>query len=72
MNEEHRYFEDEDGESSVCTQDVFDDVCSDTSLEIRSILSSSNTSTVSKLKRLPKPESKSAEVLQNFLDSIFF
>lgn len=78
VNEESESFEDEVSESSVGTQNAFDDmvILSPHSERISSprsatplTPSSSQKSTVSKPKRPPKPELKSAEVLQKFLEN---
>lgn len=79
VNEENETFEDEGAESSVGIQDAFDDTAvlsprseifsTSSRDEILLTPTSSNTSTVSKPKPCPKPELKSAEVLQKFLEN---
>lgn len=69
VNEDIENSEDDGGESSVATPETFDDTAV---LSPRSEIlgtPSSSASTVSKRKRLPKPEVTTAAVLQNFLDN---
>lgn len=70
INTQNENVEDEGGEGSTGTQDAFDDTATlSPRSEIVLTPSFSNASTISKPNRRPKPEVKSAEILQKFLEN---